>query len=180
MTFSELQTVCFKAANLVNERPIGRHPTSPDDGTYLCLNNLLLGRATSRVLSGPFRETSNPCHRFEFVQNVVNYFWKKWTRDYFPSLLIQQKWHTAQRNLREGDVVLIQDANQIRGQWKLGIVVKAFPGEDGRVRRVQVQYKNPKPGEAVNEYCGRGFVTVERAVNKLVVLIPKEDIVTST
>ena len=52
--------------------------------------------------------------------------------------------------------------------------MKTFPGEDGRVRRVQVQYKNPKPGEAVDKYHGRGFVTVERAVNKLVVLIPKE------
>ncbi|XP_068756918.1 uncharacterized protein [Montipora capricornis] len=175
MTFSELQTVCFEVANLVNERPIGRYPTSPDDGTYLCANDLLLGRATSRVPSGPFREPSNPRQRFEFVQNVVNYFWKKWTRDYFPSLLIQPKWHTAQRNLREGDVVLIQDTNQIRGQWKLGVVLKTFPGEDGRVRRVQVQYKNPKPGKAVSEYHGRGFVTVERAVNKLVVLIPKEE-----
>ena len=29
---SELQTVCYEAANLVNERPIGRHPTSPEDG----------------------------------------------------------------------------------------------------------------------------------------------------
>ena len=112
MTFSELQTVCFEVANLVNERPIGRHPTSPDDGTYLCPNDLLLGRATSRVPSRPFREPSNPRQRFEFVQNVVNYFWKKWTRDYFPSLLIQPKWHTAQRNLREGDVVLIQDTTE--------------------------------------------------------------------
>ena len=123
MTFSELQTVCFEVANLVNERPIGRHPTSPDDGTYLCPNDLLIGRATSRVPSGPSREPSNPRQRFEFVQNVVNYFWKKWTRDYYSSLLIQPKLHTARRNLREGDVVLIQDANQIRGQWKLGVVI---------------------------------------------------------
>ena len=43
MTFSELQTVCYEAANLVNERPVGRHPTSPEDGTYLCPNDLLLG-----------------------------------------------------------------------------------------------------------------------------------------
>jgi len=60
MTFSEHQTVCFEVANLVNERPIGRHPTSPDDGTYLCPNDLLLGRATSQVPSGAFREPSNP------------------------------------------------------------------------------------------------------------------------
>ena len=139
LTFSELQTVCFQTANLVNERPIERHPTSPDDGTYLCPNDLLLGRATSRVPSGPFRETSDFRRRFEFVQSIVSYFWKKWTRDYFPSLLIQPKWHIAQRNLREGDVVLIQDANQIRGQWKLGTMLKAFPRGDGRVRKVQVQ-----------------------------------------
>lgn len=68
MTVSELQTVCFEAANLVNERPIGRHPTSPDDGTYLCPNDLLLGRATSRVPSGPFRDALNPRQRVEFVQ----------------------------------------------------------------------------------------------------------------
>ena len=51
LTFSELQTVCFEAANLVNERPIGRHPTSPEDGTYLCPNDLLL------VVRGPESET---------------------------------------------------------------------------------------------------------------------------
>ena len=136
MTFSELQTVCFEAANLENERQIGRHPTSPDDGTYLCPKDLLLEKATSRVPSGPFRETSDFPRIFEFVQSIVSYFWEKWTRDCLPSLLIQTKWHTAQRNLREGDVVLIQDANQIRGRLKLGTVLKAFSGGDGRVRKV--------------------------------------------
>jgi len=72
-------------------------------------------------------------------------------------------------------VVLIQDTNLLRGQWKLGVVFKTFPGEDRRERRVQVQYKNPKPGEAFSEYHRRGYFTVERAVNKLVVLIPKEE-----
>ena len=43
MTFSEMQTVCYEAANLVNERPIGRHPTLPEDGTYLCPNDPALG-----------------------------------------------------------------------------------------------------------------------------------------
>ncbi|KAK2562442.1 hypothetical protein P5673_014098 [Acropora cervicornis] len=48
MTFSEVQIVCFEAANVINERPIGRHPTSPDDKSYLCPNDLLLGRSTSQ------------------------------------------------------------------------------------------------------------------------------------
>ena len=175
MTFSELQTVCFEAANLVNERPIGRHPTSPDDESYLCPNDLLVGRSTSRVPSGPFAQTDNPRRRYEFIHKVVNNFWRKWTRDYFPSLIIQQKWHTAKRNLKTGDIVLTQDSNQIRGQWKLGKVSEVFPGEDGRVRKVQASYKNPKPGEPPHKYTGRGFVTVERSVNRLVLLLPVDE-----
>ena len=162
MTFSELQTVCYEAANLVNERPIGRHSTSPDDRIYLCPNDLLLGRSTPRVLSGPFRETSNPNHCYEFVQSVVDTFWRKWTGDFFPSLIIQQKWHTARRNVMVGDVVLIQDSNQVRGNRKLGKVSEVHPGEDGKVRKVEVPCKNPEPGEPVNKYQGQGYVTVQR------------------
>ena len=111
--------------------------TKPDITTgwnlYLCPNDLLLGRLTSRVPSGPFRATNNPNHRHEFVQKIVDAFWKKWTRDHFPSLIVQQKWHTAQRNLMVGDIVLIQVANQITGNWKLGRVSKIKPGSDGKV-----------------------------------------------
>ena len=58
LTFSELQTVLFEVANLINERPIGRHPRSPKDRSYLCPNDLLLGRSTARVSSGPFKEST--------------------------------------------------------------------------------------------------------------------------
>ena len=77
LTFSELQTVLFEVANLINERPIGRHLRSPEDDSYLCPNYLLLGRSTTRVPSGPFKESTNLRLRFEFIQNIVNSFWKK-------------------------------------------------------------------------------------------------------
>ena len=35
LPFHELQTVLYEVANLANERPIGRQPTDPEDGTYL-------------------------------------------------------------------------------------------------------------------------------------------------
>ena len=38
MRFSELQNVMFEAAQLVNQRRIGRYPTDPEDGSYLCPN----------------------------------------------------------------------------------------------------------------------------------------------
>ena len=51
-----------------------------------------------------------------------------------------------------GNVVLIQDSNQVRGNLKLGKVSEVYPGKDDKVRKVEVQYKNLKPGEPVNKY----------------------------
>ena len=178
MTFSELQTVCFEAANLINERPIGRHPTSPDDESYLCPNDLLLGRSTSRVPSGPFVQTNNPRHRYEFIQKIVDNFWRRGTRDYFPSLIIQQKWHTMKRNLKKRGYrpySRFKPDQRPRCQWKLGKVSEVFPGEDGMVRKVHVTYKNPKQGEPAYIYNGRGYITVERSVNRLVLLLPVDE-----
>ncbi|XP_048577231.1 uncharacterized protein K02A2.6-like [Nematostella vectensis] len=68
LTPMELYTCLLEAGNLVNQRPIGRIPNDPDDGKYLCPNDILLGRASSDVPQGPFRETPNPRQRVEFVQ----------------------------------------------------------------------------------------------------------------
>ena len=59
LTFSEMQTVLFEIANLVNSRPIGRHPTSVEDGSYLSPNDLLLGRSSKRIPAGPFNMTTD-------------------------------------------------------------------------------------------------------------------------
>ena len=44
LTPLELQTCLVEVANLVNQRPIGRIPSDPDDGSYLSPNDMLLGR----------------------------------------------------------------------------------------------------------------------------------------
>ena len=67
MSFSELQTVMFEAAQLVNQRPIGAHPTSPEESPYLCPNDLLLGRSTSHVPQGPFLEQAGMKHRLDYI-----------------------------------------------------------------------------------------------------------------
>ena len=58
-TFAEMQTVVYEAAQLVNQRPIGRNPLTPHDGAYLCPNNLLLGPSSNKPPQGPFEEYSS-------------------------------------------------------------------------------------------------------------------------
>ena len=162
LTFSELQTVCFEAAQVVNQHPIGRNPTTPEEGCYVCPNNLILGRASALVPQGPFRERCSNKHRIDFIEKLVGHFWKAWYRDVFPNLVVRQKWHVDKRNVCEGDIDLIEDKNALRGEYKLGKVTKAYITSDGRVRRVVVGYKRSKGGAK--------FTHVERPIHKLIII----------
>ena len=139
LTPLELYTCLLEVANLVNQRPIGRIPNDPDDGTYICPNDMLLGRTTSQVPQGPFKETRNPRHRVEFVQRIVDSFWKRWNRGVFPTLVPRRKWRVERRNVRIGDVVTVADENAVRGSWAMGRITDVFPGADGKVRNVKVK-----------------------------------------
>ncbi|XP_074612412.1 uncharacterized protein LOC141866777 [Acropora palmata] len=77
LTPFEFYTCLLEVANLINQRPVGRIPNDPDDGSYLCPNDMLLGRSSSTVPQGPFQETNNPRHRAEFVQKIVDSFWRR-------------------------------------------------------------------------------------------------------
>ena len=112
LTPFELYTCLLEVANVVNQRPIGRIPNDPDDGAYLCPNDILLGRATNTVPQGPFRHTENLRHRFEFCQKIVDSFWKKWFRDVLPSLVPRKKWNAEKRNVAVNDFVIMQTPTQ--------------------------------------------------------------------
>ena len=154
LTPFELYTCFLEAANLMNQRPIGRIPNDPDDGCFLCPNDILLGRASTTVPQGPFRETKNPRHRVEFIRRIIDSFWKCWYRDVFPSLVPRKKWKMERKNVRVDDIVIVQDPNAIRGKWKTGRIVNVFPGKDGRKRNVKVKmatslYERPTTNIAV-------------------------------
>ena len=165
LSFSELQTCMMEAAQLVNQRPIGALPSTPDDGTYLCPNDLILGRSSSKVPQGPFLERASRKYRLDFIQALVSAFWKRWTHEVFPSLVLRPKWHTEERNLQAGDVVLVKDSNSLRGKWKMARVKLAHISEDQRVRRVRITYHTENGTKE----------DVERPVQNLLLLAPADD-----
>ena len=159
LTPFELYTCLLDIANLVNQRPTGRISNDPDDGAYLCPNDMLLGRATAEVPQGPFKHTKNPRHRVEFVQKIVDSFWRRWSRDVFPALVPRKKWRVENRSIQPDDIVTMADNNAIRGKWTVGRIIKVYPGSDGRVRNVRVK-------TATGEY--------NRPVTKIAVIYPVE------
>ena len=176
MEFSVLQTIMLQVTELINSRPIGRHPTNPEDGVYLSPNDLLLGRSSNRAPQGPFSEGTGSKRRYEFIQPLTSGFWKKWVRDFSPVLLVRQKWHVQKRNIRVGDIVIIKDSNILRGRWKQGMVATVYPSEGGTVRKVTVAYKNMKDDGKVSIYKGVAYTMIETPVHNLIVLVAVEDL----
>ena len=65
--------------------------------------------------------------------------------------------------MQVGDIVLVQDSNAIRGDWKRAIVVETQISQDNKVRRVTIEYSS-----------GSTKIRVQRPVQRLIVLVPAD------
>ena len=72
-----------------------------------------------------------------------------------------------------GDVVLVQDEDAFRSEWRLEKVLQVFPDRRGFVRNVIVQVK-PKQENSGAYKSSKGY-ELSRHVYKLIVLVPIED-----
>ena len=80
-------------------------------------------------------------------QALDNFFWRRFTKEYLPSLTERKKWKEEKYSFKDGDVVLVLEPNQPRGVWPLGRIVSTH-GQDGLVQAVTVctqhgEYKRP-------------------------------------
>ena len=82
--------------------------------------------------------------------------------------MVQQKWHTAKRELKIGDIVLVKDAKSVRGHWKLGKVSKVYQSQDQHVRRCSIMYKPKLPGLQFP----KSSILIDRPIQDVVVIVP--------
>ena len=181
LTYNETYTMMLEIANICNERPIGLKPNLDTDPEYLSPNSLFLGRSSDRISSGPFlgdriqlEDVKQVKTRFLLVQSLTDRFWKTWTRIYFPSLLLRQKWHHTRRNLQVNDVCLLKDSNAVRGDWRLARVNNVFPDNKGVVRNVEIAVSSNLDGST--KYKPSACHLLKRHVSNLIVLVPADEI----
>ncbi len=138
-----LHTFLCEVEAILNSRPLTPVSSSPHDLEALTPSHFLLGVPNNAHEIVESRE-SDLCSRKRWRQSQVllDHFWRRWRREYLPSLTISQKWTEENPSLKVDDVVLLSDSNEPRGQWPLARVVEVCPGPDGRVRVVKVLTKN--------------------------------------
>ncbi|XP_046863163.1 uncharacterized protein LOC124456899 [Xenia sp. Carnegie-2017] len=135
-----LQTVIAEVVLILNSRPLTRNSDSPEDDDPLTPNHLLHLRASSSLPPGLFDKNDLCCKKnWKQAQYLANVFWRRWLKEYLPTLMERKKWYTPRRNLKKGDLVLVADENYPRGQWPIGLVIEAIASNNGYVRTVKVE-----------------------------------------
>lgn len=53
-------------------------------------------------------------------------------------LQYRRKWQDKSPNLSVGDIVLMKDNQAKRNEWPMAVVMKTFPSQDGKMRKVEL------------------------------------------
>lgn len=136
-----LNTLMCEVEAIINGRPITKLSDDPRDLEPLTPNHLLLLRSGPAVPPGNFNRHDNYYNRrWRQVQYLADIFWRRWVREYLPSLQQRQKWHKQRGNFAVDDIVLVLDHNKPRNSWPLGRILEAFTNrKDGLVRSVKLK-----------------------------------------
>ncbi|XP_043246546.1 uncharacterized protein LOC122394053 [Amphibalanus amphitrite] len=128
-----LRTVVTEVEGLLNGRPLTYISTDPDDYQPLTPNHFLIGRASPQLPPGVFVD-GDLCgrRRWKHTQVLIDHIWRRWRREYLPTLTTRVKWRADTADVQLGELVLVTDDNLPRGHWPVGRVVNVFPGADGR------------------------------------------------
>ncbi|XP_062556745.1 uncharacterized protein LOC134221571 [Armigeres subalbatus] len=72
------------------------------------------------------------------IQEKLDHFWKRWIREYLPTLTRRTKWFSEAKPVNSGDIVVIIEDKKRNG-WTRGRVLDVTKGRDGRIRQAVVQ-----------------------------------------
>jgi hypothetical protein len=101
-----LLTLMCEVESIINGRPITKVSDDSKDSEALTPNHLLLLRTGPTLPPVRFqKEDLYSRRRWRQVQYLADVFWRRWLKEYLPSLQRQEKWNQARRNFEVGDVV---------------------------------------------------------------------------
>ena len=94
LTDELLKTIFCILKNILNDRPLTRISTDPDDELPLTPNMLLVGKRCESLPPGVFEKRDVYSRRYWRQANfIADLFWRRWLLEYLPTLNNRSKWH---------------------------------------------------------------------------------------
>lgn len=166
-----LRTFLYETMAIINSRPLSvehlHDPASPEPLTP----NHILTMKSAIILPPPGQFGKEDLYlrkRWRRVQFLANEFWQRRKREYLLNLQQHQKWQKTSLNSQVDDIVILQDDNARRNEWKLARVIEAYPSSDGIVRKVKLLVSDTT---FVKGKPQTRSVYLERPIHKVVTLL---------
>ncbi|UYV72990.1 hypothetical protein LAZ67_10001409, partial [Cordylochernes scorpioides] len=158
--WGEMVTILENCERVINARPLTYIAEDNDDLVPLTPEMFLREpRTEGEIDLNEFR--CNFVKSYEKRKRLLKEFRKRFRSEYL-GLLVHHDNRKKQRQLKVGDIVLVEVENRKQINWPMGKITKVFPGTDNVRRLVEVKTKS-------------GFM--KRAVQRLFPLeVPSEDV----
>lgn len=142
-TEDALTTFLCEVESIVNQRPLTPTSNNINDFEALTPYHFLLGSPSPNFEPIKLNESEiNHRIKWKAVQAAANMFWRRWIKEYLPTLVPRKKWTNQNRNLQKGDLVILPMEHTPRSYWPLGRVIETYPGKDNVVRSVKIKTPN--------------------------------------
>ncbi|PFX25687.1 hypothetical protein AWC38_SpisGene9681 [Stylophora pistillata] len=148
-----LETLFTEVERVLNGLALTANSDDPNDLQPLTPAHFLMQRKSICLPPSAFEKADNYRRKWKQVQFLADLFWKRWLREYLPTLQIRGKWRKALPNLKPNALVLLFDENAPRGHWSLGRVLKTYPGPDRMVRTARVKSKDSVFIRPIQKLC---------------------------
>ncbi|XP_046391496.1 uncharacterized protein LOC124159621 [Ischnura elegans] len=143
LTFEELSTLLCQVEACLNSRPLIPLTDDPTDNKALTPAHFLIHSASFIIPEPSLIDEIIPVlKRWKIVQQMLQHFWQRWSREYLQSLQQRQKWTHRTSQINIGDLVILRCENTPPAQWPLARIIHVYPGDDGLVRVVKVKFNN--------------------------------------
>ena len=129
LNYTELYTILTDIESALNQRPLTYLGSDPNNLQAITPSHLAIGRALKSIPS--ISSKVKLSRRYFHLQLLLQHFWKRWSKEYLPSLAVRHKWHSTEAAPKVGDICLITEENTSRPTWPMGKIVQAIPGKDG-------------------------------------------------
>ena len=150
-----LRSLLIEIENTINSRPLTFIPVDNSNNEALTPNHFLLGTSNGMKPSGQLSDDVLVLRKnWKISQQLCQQFWRRWLREYLPTITRRTRWFQKVKPIETGDIVVIVDEKNDRNTYPKGIVVETFLGSNGQVRQATVRtptgvYKRPATKIAV-------------------------------
>ncbi|KAM8701708.1 hypothetical protein ACLKA7_007693 [Drosophila subpalustris] len=125
----------------INSRPLTYVPLESPESEALTPNHFLLGHSSGlREKGSEVQSGAMLAKGFRVASQLADQFWKRWLREYLPTLTRRTKWFQPSPDpIAVDDIVVVVDENSKRNSWPKGIVLDVHRSRDGQVRSAVVR-----------------------------------------